>query len=51
MKTKKTEHLSEHDGDATYDPQFFDLAGEHLFYLTNGHSRITNTKKVFMTIL
>ncbi len=35
VKTGKTEHISIHEGDASYDPQFFDLAGKHLFYLTN----------------
>lgn len=35
VKTGKTTHISEHEGDAQFNPQFFDLSGEHLFYLTN----------------
>ena len=35
VKSGKTTHISKHDGDAKYDPQFFDLAGEYLYFLTN----------------
>jgi dipeptidyl aminopeptidase/acylaminoacyl peptidase len=35
VKTGKTKHISAHEGDASYNPQFFDLSGKHLFYLTN----------------
>lgn len=34
-KTGETKHISAHDGDAQYNPQFFDLAGEYLYFLTN----------------
>ncbi|MBN2172539.1 MAG: S9 family peptidase [Bacteroidales bacterium] len=32
------EHISEHEGDAEYNPQFFDLSNEHLFFKTNENS-------------
>jgi dipeptidyl aminopeptidase/acylaminoacyl peptidase len=35
IKAGKTKHISAHEGDANFNPQFFDLAGKHLFYLTN----------------
>lgn len=35
VKSGKTIHISEHEGDARYEPQFFDLAGEYLYFLTN----------------
>ncbi len=35
VSTGETKHISEHEGDASYSPQFFDLAGEHLYFLTN----------------
>lgn len=35
VTTGETKHISQHEGDAQYSPQFFDLAGEHLFFLTN----------------
>jgi dipeptidyl aminopeptidase/acylaminoacyl peptidase len=35
LKTGKTEHISKHEGDAIFNPQFFDLSGEYLYYLTN----------------
>ncbi|MCD4732410.1 MAG: prolyl oligopeptidase family serine peptidase [Bacteroidales bacterium] len=28
-------HISQHEGDAEYNPQIFDLANEHLYFLTN----------------
>jgi dipeptidyl aminopeptidase/acylaminoacyl peptidase len=31
-------HISAHSGDARYNPQFFDLATENLYYLTNENS-------------
>ncbi len=34
--TKK--HISEHSGDATYNPQFFSLDGKYLYYLSNEDS-------------
>ena len=35
---KKLMHISEHEGDAEYNPQFFDNANEHLYYKTNENS-------------
>ncbi|KAA3610582.1 MAG: S9 family peptidase [Calditrichaeota bacterium] len=35
LKTNKKKHISPHEGDAEYNPQFFDLANENLFLLSN----------------
>lgn len=35
VKTKELKNISEHEGDATYSPQFFDLETVSLYYLTN----------------
>lgn len=35
IKTAETKHISKHEGDAQFSPQFFDLAGEHLYFLSN----------------
>ncbi len=35
LETKKMKHISPHTGDAEFNPQFFDLANENLFLLTN----------------
>jgi len=35
MKTKELKNISEHEGDATYSPQYFDLETVSLYYLTN----------------
>lgn len=37
-KTKELKHISEHQGDAEYNPQFFDLSSTHLYYKTNENS-------------
>ncbi len=34
-ETGELTHISKHEGDAKYNPQFFDLSHKHLFYLTN----------------
>ncbi|MEZ5199737.1 MAG: alpha/beta fold hydrolase, partial [Bacteroidales bacterium] len=34
-ETDEMKHISKHDGDAQYNPQFFDLANENLYFLTN----------------
>jgi len=34
-ETEELKHISEHKGDAQYNPQFFDLSNNFLFYLTN----------------
>jgi len=35
LNTKEMKHISPHTEDAEYNPQFFDLASENLFLLTN----------------
>jgi dipeptidyl aminopeptidase/acylaminoacyl peptidase len=37
-RTGKRTHISEHFGDATYDPQFFSLDNNYLYYLCNEDS-------------
>jgi dipeptidyl aminopeptidase/acylaminoacyl peptidase len=37
-RTGKKKHISEHVGDASYDPQFFSLDHKYLYYLTNEDS-------------
>ena len=37
-ETKSLKHISEHQGDAEYNPQFFDLNNTHLYYKTNENS-------------
>lgn len=37
-KTGKKTHISEHSGDATYNPQFFSLDNQYLYYLCNEDS-------------
>lgn len=34
-KSGELKNISQHEGDAKYDPQFFDLVNEHLYFLTN----------------
>lgn len=34
-ETATLKHISQHDGDASYNPQFFDLNDDFLYYLTN----------------
>ncbi len=41
LSTGKSKHISKHEGDASYSPQFFDLAGEYLYYLTNEGAEFT----------
>jgi len=38
VETKVKTHISPHTGDAQYNPQFFDLANENLFFVTNENS-------------
>jgi dipeptidyl aminopeptidase/acylaminoacyl peptidase len=59
IKTKDQKHISPHTGDAQYNPQFFDLSNENLFFLTNENSeymylarynlRSGKTEKVYET--
>jgi len=53
-ETKTRNHISLHEGDAEYSPQFFDVNNENLYFLTNENSEfkylvkynlITNTKE------
>nr|MBC8485009.1 S9 family peptidase [Bacteroidota bacterium] len=37
-ETKELKHISLHEGDAQYSPQFFDLADKFLYFLTNEDS-------------
>lgn len=37
-KSGKKKHISEHSGDATYNPQFFSLDHKYLYYLSNEDS-------------
>jgi dipeptidyl aminopeptidase/acylaminoacyl peptidase len=39
--TRNKKHISKHDGDATYNPQYFSHDGKKLFYLTNEGSEFT----------
>ena len=34
-ETDEIKHISQHEGDAQYNPQFIDVANEHLYFLTN----------------
>lgn len=38
LETKELKHISKHEGDASYAPQFFDLANENLYFLTDENS-------------
>jgi len=59
LKTNEMKHISPHMEDAEYSPQFFDLANENLFLLTNEDSEYMylakynlesgKTKKVYET--
>ncbi|MFC1541970.1 S9 family peptidase [Candidatus Latescibacterota bacterium] len=59
LETKEMKHISPHTGDAEFNPQFFDLANENLFLLTNENSEYLylskynlqsgKTEKVFET--
>ncbi len=40
-ETKELKHISPHEGDANYSPQYFDLSNEHLYFLTNEGSEFT----------
>lgn len=37
-ETGEMKHISAHEGDASYSPQFFDLANNNLYYTTNENS-------------
>jgi dipeptidyl aminopeptidase/acylaminoacyl peptidase len=34
-ESEELKHISQHEGDAEYNPQFFDVANEHLYFTTN----------------
>lgn len=44
METKEKKHISKHEGDATFNPQFFDNASKKLYYLTNVDGEFTSAK-------
>ena len=37
-ESKELKHISQHEGDAEYNPQFFDVANEHFYFKTNENS-------------
>jgi dipeptidyl aminopeptidase/acylaminoacyl peptidase len=41
IATGETTHLSPHEGDASYNPQFFDLSNQYLYYLTDEGSEFS----------
>ena len=44
LETDEKKHISAHNGDATFNPQFFDNASEKLYYLTNVDGEFTSAK-------
>ncbi len=40
-ETKETKHISAHEGDAGFGPQFFDLNNEYLYFLTDEGGEFT----------
>lgn len=40
-ETGETKHISPHEGDANYNPQFFSIDDRHLFYTTNENGEYT----------
>ena len=44
-QTKKLIHISEHQGDINYNPQFFDLKTQYLYYLTDEGSEYNYLKR------
>ncbi len=45
LEKKELKHISEHEGDVNYRPQFFDLSHENLYYLTDEGSEFTYLMK------
>ncbi len=45
VETGEQKHISAHEGDATYSPQFFDVANKNLYFLTNEGSEFTYVVK------
>jgi len=45
IQTGEKKHISVHEGDAFYNPQFFDNASEDLYYLTDENAEFTSAKK------
>jgi len=48
LQNKELTHLTPHEGDISYSPQFFDLANENLYYLTDEGSEFTYLMKYSM---
>jgi dipeptidyl aminopeptidase/acylaminoacyl peptidase len=44
LETKEKKHISAHEGDATFSPQFFDNASAKLYYLSNVDGEFTSAK-------
>jgi len=44
LETKEKKHISKHEGDATFYPQFFDITSEKLYYLTNVDGEFASAK-------
>jgi len=44
LETKEKKHISKHEGDATFYPQFFDNKSEKLYYLTNAEGEFASAK-------
>ena len=40
-ETKETKHISAHEGDASFSPQYFDLKNEYLYFLTDEGEEFT----------
>ena len=40
-ETKETKHISVHEGDASFSPQYFDLNNEYLYFLTDEGGEFT----------
>jgi dipeptidyl aminopeptidase/acylaminoacyl peptidase len=41
LASKKMTHISQHEGEATYSPQFFDNAGQYLYFITDEGNEFT----------
>lgn len=41
LQTKELKNISEHEGDATFSPQYFDLEGTSLYFLSNEGSEFS----------
>ena len=44
-ETKETQHISKHEGDANFNPQYFDLNNEYLYFLSDEGGEFTYLSK------